>query len=613
MLEVKQLSYARGLATITNAEFTLPARAKIGIIGPNGCGKSTFFGLLQGRIDIQTGEVNLPKSWRWNEVEQSLPSSTISILEYVQQGHTKLRELKAAMAIAEEAEDHEKLAELHLEMSLIHGYAIEAEAASLLHGLGFHGDAQSKPVNDYSGGWRMRLNLARALINPSDGLLLDEPTNHLDLEALIWLEKWLKKYSGLVLIVAHDSAFLDNVADTMLNFEDGSIRMYRGNYSSFVKQRAERMMHLQKSHEKQMQKRAHLQKFVDRFKAKASKAKQAQSRMKQLNKLEDIALIKQNSIAEFEFFPLGETPSPLMRIKEGKIGYGDKTIVSNISLYLGLNERIGLLGRNGAGKSTFVKFLADLLKLQSGECFKHDALKLGYFSQDELEALTVSETPVWHLEQIAKTTTIQQRRDYLAKFGLTSELALQPVHSLSGGQRARLCLALLVWQRPNLLLLDEPTNHLDLDFRETLTLALQNYEGTLVLVSHDRAFLDQTVDTLYLIHDGAINVFDGDLDDYVSWLHTQGNSGMGEKTQKSKPTSRSDRKKLQNQVKVYEAKLNELTEDLAKLEHQLADQQLYSPENEGKLSALMLKKKAIQENMTQMEQDWLAAVEVLEG
>lgn len=612
MLEVKQLSYARGLANITNATFTLPANSKIGIIGPNGVGKSTFFGLLQHRIDILTGEVNLPKAWRWNEVEQSLPSSQMSILEYVQQGHVQIRALKEAMARAEAAEDHEQLAELHLQMSLINGYAIEGEAASLLHGLGFHGHAQFQPVNDFSGGWRMRLNLARALINPAEGLLLDEPTNHLDLEALIWLEKWLKKYPGLVLIVAHDSAFLDNVVDTILNFEEGSIRMYRGNYSSFVRQRAERIMHVQKSHEKQMQKRAHLQKFVDRFKAKASKAKQAQSRMKQLSKLQDIVLIKDPAGAEFEFFSLDQTPTPLIRVKGGQIGYGEKTIIKNISFYLGLNERIGLLGRNGAGKSTFVKFLAGLLPIQSGDCFKHDALKIGYFSQDELEALTITETPAWHLEQIAPKTNLQQRRDYLAKFGLTSELALNPVQALSGGQRARLCLALLVWQRPNLLLLDEPTNHLDLDFREALTIALQNYEGTLVLVSHDRAFLDQTVDKLYLIHDSALQLFEGDLNDYVNWLQTQDSQGMGEKLQKQGSTVHADRKKLQNQVKALENKLNQLTQELSKIEHQLADENLYLSENSKKLADLMQLKKSTQTNLSKIEQEWLEAIEMLD-
>ena len=618
MLEVKNLSYRRGLANIEGAQFILPLTSHIGILGPNGVGKSTLLALLQGQIEILSGELRLPKEWRWNEVEQQLPDSQLSALEYVKQGHRAFATLDAAMLEAERSQQHERLAQLHHEMALIDGYTIESQAATLLNGLGFSTEMQLSPVNDFSGGWRMRLNLARALLNPADGLLLDEPTNHLDLEALIWLEKWLKNYQGLVLIVAHDSAFLDQVADNILNFEQGTIIHYRGNYSSFIKQRAEKSLQLQRAYEKQMQKRAHLQSFIDRFRAKASKAKQAQSRVKQLNKLQDIALIQDESSANFDFYPLTSTPSPLIRYKKTQIGYSNTPILSDVNFYLGLNERIGLLGRNGAGKSTLVKCLASVIHPLSGDTFTHDALKIGYFSQNELESLKPELSAEQQLAILDPKTTLQQRRDYLSKFGLISELALNPIHQLSGGQRARICLALLIWQKPNLLLLDEPTNHLDLNFRESLTIALQSFEGTLVVVSHDRDFLTQTVDEFYLVDDGKVVRFDGDLNDYAKWLtQTKPTNNKNIKT-KSQPDqnqrqTHAERKQLANRVQQLEIKVNKLTQKLKELELLFANPKLYEENQSQDFQKLSQEKIHYQSQLQKVENEWFEALSQLES
>nr|MBP9915746.1 ATP-binding cassette domain-containing protein [Thiobacillaceae bacterium] len=531
MIRLQKLTLIRGTKPLLEvADLALNPGEKIGLIGANGSGKSSLFALLRGELHADGGDADFPASWRISHVAQETPALDRPALEYAIDGDSTLRRLEASLVEAEAAHDGHKIGELHAALHDADAYTVRARAEQLLNGLGFSRDQMNRPVASFSGGWRMRLNLAQALMCPSDLLLLDEPTNHLDLDAILWLEDWLKRYAGTLIIISHDRDFLDGVVNVIVHIDERKLKRYGGNYSSFEKQRAINLALSQAAYEKQSRERDHLQSFIDRFKAKASKAKQAQSRMKMLAKMEDLAPIHASAAFSFEFREPDRAPNPLLVLEDVVAGYppspagggaegeGAKIILSGINLNLQAGQRIGLLGVNGAGKSTLIKTIAGELPPLSGEAHWGKGLAIGYFAQHQVEMLRHDQTPLWHLARIAPTVREQELRNFLGGFNFAGEMATAVIAPFSGGEKARLALALIVWQKPNLLLLDEPTNHLDLETREALTVALAQFEGTLVLVSHDRHLLRATTDEFLIVADGGLKPFDGDLDDYRDWL-----------------------------------------------------------------------------------------------
>jgi ATP-binding cassette subfamily F protein 3 len=519
MLSLRNLTVQRGKKLLlSQVNLTIMRGQKVGIIGANGCGKSSLLALLQGQLFPEEGEVDLPSNLTIAHLAQEIPAVSTPAIEYVLDGDMALREIEAALSVAQQAGDGMREASLLMQFEAIDGYTARARAAQLLHGLGFAVTADEKPVNEFSGGWRMRLNLARALMCRSDLLLLDEPTNHLDLDAVLWFEQWLKHYQGTLLLISHDRDFLDNVVDNIAHFEQQTITLYRGNYLAFEQQRAAKLALQQASYQKQLREVAHVRSFVERFRYKASKAKQAQSRLKALAKMEVVALAHVDSPFSFHFQAAAKNPTILISLEQVAVGYGELAILRQIRLQIRPGLRLGLLGPNGAGKSTLIKLLAGELSPLAGECFWGEGLQIGYFAQHQLDQLRADESPLQHLQRVDKQASEQALRNFLGGFGFVGEMALSPVAPFSGGEKARLALALLVWQRPNLLLLDEPTNHLDLAMRDALTLALQEYEGALVVVSHDRHLLRLTTDQLLLVAHGRVIDFEGDLKDYGQWL-----------------------------------------------------------------------------------------------
>ena len=531
MLRITDLTLARGTKRLFDcASLTLHAGHKVGLIGANGSGKSSLFAALRHELVPDAGAISLPAAWTVAHVAQETPVVDAPAIEYVQDGDPELREIERALAAAgatagragapaDDATHGAVIAELHHRYEAIGGYSARARAATLLAGLGFPAAKHGDPVASFSGGWRMRLNLAQALMARSDLLLLDEPTNHLDLDAVLWLEDWLGRYPGTLLLITHDRDFLDAVVDTIVHVDGQKLRSYTGNYGDFERERALQLAQQQASYAKQQRQIAHLQAFVDRFRAKATKAKQAQSRVKALERMERIAAAHVDSPFEFAFVPTGTTARQLVRLEAATLGYaGRPPILPNVDWGVLAGARIGLLGPNGAGKSTLLKSLAGLLPLQRGERHVAQQLRLGYFAQHQVELLRVDESPLRHLQRLEPDAREQVLRDYLGGFDFRGDMATTAVTHLSGGEKARLTLALIVRQRPNLLLLDEPTNHLDIEMREALTEALQDYDGALVVVAHDRHLLRATTDELWLVADGAVTPFDGDLDDYRDYV-----------------------------------------------------------------------------------------------
>ena len=502
MIVFSSLQIRRGVRVLLdNATATINPGQKVGLVGKNGCGKSTLLALLKNEISADGGSYTFPGSWQLAWVNQETPALPQAALEYVIDGDREYRQLEAQLHDANERNDGHAIATIHGKLDAIDAWSIRSRAASLLHGLGFSNEQLERPVSDFSGGWRMRLNLAQALICRSDLLLLDEPTNHLDLDAVIWLEKWLKSYQGTLILISHDRDFLDPIVDKIIHIEQQSMFEYTGNYSSFEVQRATRLAQQQAMYESQQERVAHLQSYIDRFRAKATKAKQAQSRIKMLERMELIAPAHVDNPFRFSFRAPESLPNPLLKMEKVSAGYGDRIILDSIKLNLVPGSRIGLLGRNGAGKSTLIKLLAGELAPVSGEIGLAKGIKLGYFAQHQLEYLRADESPIQHLARLAPQELEQKLRDYLGGFGFQGDKVTEETRRFSGGEKARLVLALIVWQRPNLLLLDEPTNHLDLDMRQALTEALIEFEGALVVVSHDRHLLRSTTDDLYLVHD----------------------------------------------------------------------------------------------------------------
>ena len=629
MLVFSDLSLRRGKKTLlADATFTIPAGQKVGITGANGVGKSSLFSLILGDLDADHGNFSMPMDWVIAHVAQHTPGGDMPALDYVLQGDREYIELSEKISHATELNDGMALAELHSHMEVIDGYSAESRAATLMHGLGFKPGEIRQTLEEFSGGWRMRLNLAQALMSRSDLLLLDEPTNHLDLDAVIWLQNWLSRYEGTLLLISHDREFLDSFITLVANIEHQHITLYSGHYSSFEKARAEQLAQQQAAHIKQQKEIHHIEQFVRRFGAKASKAKQAQSRVKALERMQLIAAAHVDSPFSFSFREPEKLPERLFDSRDVTLGYKNTPLLQNVGLQLHAGDRIGLIGPNGAGKSTLIKFLAGELKSLAGESWQAQYLKTGYFAQHQLEQLQPEQSALQHLRQFDKNSRESLLRGYLGGFGFTGDRVEEPVAPFSGGEKARLVLALLIFQKPNLLLLDEPTNHLDLEMRHALSMALQEFVGAMVIVSHDRHLLKSVTDQLVLVDNGKVDAFDGDLDDYAKRLQgSQDRSAdllpatetVAENTLTKKEIRRAEaekRKKLQplkKRVDRLERKIDELNEQRDSLDTRLADPELYNAENTETMTALMQDKAYLVKDIAELEEQWMQAVDDYEN
>jgi ATP-binding cassette subfamily F protein 3 len=659
MIRFLNVSLMRGIKPLlVNADLTLNPGDKIGLIGANGAGKSSLFAMLRNELHADQGEIDFPAKWRMAYVAQETPALDRPALEYAIDGDVTLRRLQKELDELEAAEHTE---ENGIAMGNVHGalmdadaYTVQSRGEQLLLGLGFTLDQMQQPVASFSGGWRMRLNLAQALMCPSDLLLLDEPTNHLDLDAIIWLEDWLKRYPGTLVIISHDRDFLDEIVNVVVHIDERKLKRYSGNYSSFERQRAAAMILAASAMEKQQRARAHLESFIDRFKAKASKARQAQSRMKQLAKMEELAPLRAAAEFSFEFREPLAAPNPLLVMEDVDAGYplldghgdkvGAKTIVNNINFSLQIGQRIGLLGVNGAGKSTLIKTIAGELAPLTGDATLGKGLSIGYFAQHQVEMLRHDESPLWHLAKIAPTVREQELRNFLGGFNFPGTMVTSPIRPFSGGEKARLALALIVWQRPNLLLLDEPTNHLDLETREALTMALAQFEGTLVVVSHDRHLLRATTDEFIIVANGRLQPFDGDLDDYKDWLFK---TKLGKGTDllpmpkaapvaapvavaapAVPPAERKEQKRLgaeerqriaalkkplENRLKRVDEQMAKLNAKKADIDARLLDPTIYDADKKDKLKSLVADQAFCVRDLATLENEWLEVQEQLEG
>jgi ATP-binding cassette subfamily F protein 3 len=618
MIRFSNISLIRGTKVLLEgADAVLNPGDRIGLIGANGSGKSSLFAVLRGELHTDKGEAEFPPQWRVAHVAQETPALDRPAVEYAIDGDVYLRTLEKKLLQAEKENDGNLIGEIYAKLTDADAYTVRPRAEQLLVGLGFKHDELEKPVSSFSGGWRMRLNLAQALMCPSDLLLLDEPTNHLDLDAILWVEEWLKRYTGTLLVVSHDRDFLDGVVNVILHIDQKKLRRYGGNYSDFEVQRAQSIILAAGQRAKQERERAHLQSFIDRFKAKATKARQAQSRMKMLAKMEDLAPLHVTAPFSFEFREPLRAPNPLLVLEDAAAGYGDKVVLRDINFSLQSEQRYGLLGINGAGKSTLIKTIAGDLKPLQGTALFNKGLSVGYFAQHQVEMLRDDQSPAWHLQKIAPNVREQELRNFLGGFNFPGDMATGSIAHFSGGEKARLALALIVWTRPNLLLLDEPTNHLDLETREALTVALAQFEGTLVLVSHDRHLLRATTDQFLIVADGRLQPFDGDLDDYRDWLLKSKQEKPLEKRpeppQKKKPqVSSSTRKSLEARVKRLEEMIGRLNARKASIDASLADATLYLPESKQALEAQLLDQAYVAKELGQLETEWLEKQALLE-
>jgi ATP-binding cassette subfamily F protein 3 len=584
--------------------FSLYPKQKTGLIGKNGAGKTSLFKIILDKLPADRGEVKLHKGTLIASIEQEIADLSIPALHFVIAGHKEVGRVYLDILKANENEEYEKLAELYQELDELQGYDIEAKASEILHGLGFDQDELQQSIKSFSGGWRVRLGLARCLLAPSHILLLDEPTNHLDLDAQIWLEKYLQNYDGSILLISHDRDFLDNVCNQIAAVENKKITLYKGNYSQYEDQHAMQLALQEAQFKKQEKQRAHLESFVNRFKAKASKAKQAQSRMKMLAKLPNIARAQVDSGFSFEFPEAKLFSSPILVTEKLAFAYEVENILENVNISIANNARIGLLGLNGAGKTTFIKLIADQLQATSGELIKNKDLNIGYFAQHQLEVLNGDASAFWHLQKIADGKKEAELRSYLGGFGFQGDQAItKKVEKFSGGEKARLALALIIWQNPNLLLLDEPTNHLDISMREALTIALQSYQGALIVVAHDRHLLKNTVDEFFLVHDKDVRPFDGDLDDYSDWLQElKRQDAIPKKKKKDKqPEKKQDNSK---QLQKLEKQIASLNNDIEKLDKQLHKPNLFE-EDADLFLRLSKERKQLSNELELLEEQWL--------
>jgi ATP-binding cassette subfamily F protein 3 len=632
VITANDLSLDRGAKNLISASsFTIHPNHKVGLVGSNGCGKSSLFAAFLGDLSPDSGTLAIPSSWDIATVKQETPSLEQSALDYVMDGDKEFRKLEKKLEQARQALDGNLEALVINDIDTINGYSLPARAGELLHGLGFLQSQLNNPVKDFSGGWRMRLNLAQALISRADLLLLDEPTNHLDLDAVIWLQRWLKGFTGTLVLISHDRDFLDTVIGQILHIEHKKAKLYSGNYTAFERQRAEHLAQQDAQYQKQQKEAAHLTAFVDRFRAKASKAKQAQSRLKRLEKLPDLAPAHVDSQFTFHFEKPDSLPYPLLALNESQCGYSQKSpnepivILNDVGLTLVPGSRIGLLGRNGAGKSTLIKSLAGELAILNGDRYCAQELKVGYFSQHQLEQLHLSSSPVDHILRAKPSFGEPQARTFLGKFGFSGDQALEQVSVMSGGEKARLVLALIVLEKPQLLLLDEPTNHLDLEMRQALVMALQDFEGAIILIAHDRYLLESCVDEFYLVANGQVIDFTGDIDDYQQWLNDDKKSTFTQN--KVKPQEKSvDKKQLRQQqaelrkkaaplkkkADVLEKKVQQWQIKLAEVETLLSNPDMYQGENKAELTKQLKMQGKLKSDIEENEMLWLELEEQIE-
>ncbi len=634
MITATDLSLDRGAKNlITASSFTIHPNHKVGLVGSNGCGKSSLFAALLGDLAPDSGDLSMPASWDIATVKQETPALEQTALDYVMDGDTEFRQLEQQLAQARLTENGSLEASIINKIDTINGYSLPARAGELLHGLGFLQSQLDNPVKDFSGGWRMRLNLAQALISRADLLLLDEPTNHLDLDAVIWLQRWLKRFTGTLVLISHDRDFLDTVIGQILHIEHQRAKLYNGNYTAFERQRAEHLAQQDAQYQKQQKEAAHLTAFVDRFRAKASKAKQAQSRLKRLEKLPNLAPAHVDSQFTFSFEQPESLPYPLLSLSESQCGYAKSDyseqaiILRDVGLTLVPGSRIGLLGRNGAGKSTLIKSLAGEISLLKGERYCAQELKIGYFSQHQLEQLHLPSSPVDHILRAKPVLGEPQARTFLGRFGFSGDQALSQVATMSGGEKARLVLALIVLEKPQLLLLDEPTNHLDLEMRQALVMALQDFGGAIILIAHDRFLLESCVDEFYLVANGQVSAFSGDIDDYQQWLNDdkkqtiksgrthESNIDKGLDKKQLRQQQAELRKKaapLKKQAEKLEKKIHQWQDELVKVEALLADSDIYQAEHKSKLAELLKSQGCLKSDIEENEMLWFELAEQIE-
>jgi len=624
LIQFRTLSLARGARRlIENLSLQIHPGWRIGVVGANGTGKSSLFALLRGELHQDIGDLDIPAAWNIAHVAQETPALACSALDYILDGDAELRRIEQDLAAAELAHDGHRIGELHTRLQEIDGYSANARASTLLHGLGF-GDADfTRPVSDFSGGWRMRLNLAQALMCRSDLLLLDEPTNHLDLDAVVWLEKWLAAYRGTLLLISHDRDFLDACVTHIAHLDQQRLTLYTGDYDAFEDQYATQLSQQQALFEKQQREVAHLQKYIDRFRAQATKARQAQSRIKALARMERITAAHVDTPFDFSFPEPDRAPDPMVTLKDVQLGYADKTVLRNVKLELRPGARLGLLGPNGAGKSTLIKLLSGELAAQAGSALFGKGVVLGYFAQHQLEQLRPDESPLQHLVRQEPLTREQDLRDYLGGFDFRGNMVDAKVGPFSGGEKSRLALALLIRHKPNLLLLDEPTNHLDLEMRHALTKALAEYDGSMVLVSHDRALLRTVCDDFLLVADGVAQPFDGDIEDYLVWLDARRNREAAENVDvqaaddkaariAAREAEKADRqaklvrrRPLLKELEQLEKKLALWQEEKKQLDERVADPALYASGDSAQVQSLLKRQGELAASIDAGEERWL--------
>jgi ATP-binding cassette subfamily F protein 3 len=613
MLTLRQITLSRGnKVLLKNANVTLYEKQKIGLIGHNGCGKSTLFDFLLGKLIADTGEYLINPQLRISHLSQQLPDSAESALDFVLNGDQEYIRLLQRLEKEELAGNHAEVVACHEELSHTGGYSKPAQAATIMSGLGFNAAQQNAPVNSFSGGWRMRLSLARCLIKPADLFLLDEPTNHLDMEAIFWLERFLKQSPCTIILISHDREFLDAFVTHILHVEKQNLALYSGDYSCFEKTHAQQLALQQSMHEKQQTKINHMMTFVNRFKAKATKAKQAQGRLKAIEKMEIIAAAQADSPFSFDFYPCPRAGNPLIQCNQVDAGYpNQEPTLKKINLSLSPGDRIALLGPNGEGKSTLIKTLTGALPVLNGTIHRSPHLSIGYYAQHQLEQLDIKLSPIETIQVLSPETREQTIRDFLGGFNFVGDMAVQPIHHFSGGEKARLALAKLVWLKPNLLLLDEPTNHLDLGMRSAIEIALQSYEGALILISHDRHMLRTTVDNFYLVHQKKVQVFNGELDDYYTWL--QSKDSVKENSSASSTNDYKEKKVLQNRLKKLEQMIEKYQQEIVTLDIQLGETSLYEDSaQQNKLNQLVEKRALSHTSLNHAEEEWLEISETLE-
>ena len=636
MITLTNLRLQRGNnVLLQKANARIDTGQSVGLVGRNGTGKSSLFALLRGELLADEGDVYIPNNWTIAHVAQEMPDTDESALDYVLAGDEALTALNAQLAQAMADDDGEMMGTVYSDMAVIDAYTAPSRAAQLLNGLGFAQAVQGNAVTSFSGGWRMRLNLARALMCRSDLLLLDEPTNHLDLDTVLWLENYLKTHPATKIIISHDRDFLDALCSHIIEAAQQTLTAYKGNYTTYERTRAERLMQQNALYEQQQRHVAHLHKYIDRFRAQATKARQAQSRIKALDRLEMIAPAHLDSPFSFEFAPLADLPNPQIQADKLDLGYGETALLENIAFTIQSQDRIGLLGMNGAGKSTLIKALAGELKPLRGEIVNAPNLRIGYFSQQHLDTLRENESPLWHMIRLAPDENYQKLRNYLGGFNFAGDRVNESIINFSGGEKARLALALLIWQKPHLLLLDEPTNHLDLDMRHALVMALQQFDGALIVVSHDRSLLANCVDQFWLVADRTVREFDGDLDDYRNWcskswqLQKQANHAPKTETAKknvpaavvvadkhagkSKATIEFEQKKLKQAIAKLEKQLAAMQSELDQLQGWMASEAAYAGDKQDDLAAAVTRSGELTELMAPIEEEWLGLQEELDA